>query len=62
MNMATTAGHGVPSSGRARGLLADTGRWLLDNSVVLYLAAIASHRVWIVLNSDVGELLRRHTH
>jgi len=60
--MATTTGHGVPSSGRAKGLLTGTGRWLLDNSVVLYLAAIAGHRIWVVMNSDVGELLRRHTH
>lgn len=60
--MAEEHRHGVPSSGSTGTMLSDVARWLTDNSIVLYLAAIASHRVWVVLNSDVGELLRRHSH
>jgi len=32
---------------------------LLDNSLVLYLAAFAAQRAWVLLNSDVLQLLRR---
>ncbi len=32
---------------------------LLANSLLLYLLADAAGRVWVVLNSDVGQLLRR---
>jgi hypothetical protein len=32
---------------------------LLNNSLVLYLVAFAAHRTWILLNSDVLQLLRR---
>lgn len=32
---------------------------LLNNSLVLYLVAIAAHRTWLLLNSDVLQLLRR---
>ncbi len=60
--MAREWGHDARSSGRATVLLAGVARWLMDNSVILYIAAIASHRIWVVLNSDVGELLRRQAH
>ena len=32
---------------------------LLNNSLVLYLVAFAAHRTWILLNSDVLQLVRR---
>jgi hypothetical protein len=32
---------------------------LLNNSLVLYLVAFAAHRTWLLLNSDVLQLLRR---
>ena len=32
---------------------------LLNNSLVLYLAAFAVQRAWVLLNSDVLQLLRR---
>lgn len=32
---------------------------LLTSSLVLYLLAVASQRAWVLLNSDVGHLLRR---
>ena len=60
--MAGEPGHGPQPSDSARTLFPGVVRWLMDNSIVLYLAAIASHRIWVVLNSDVGELLRRHSH
>ena len=60
--MATKAGHAGPSSGRRHALLAGAVHWLMDNSVILYVAAIVGHRAWVLLNSDVGELLRRHAH
>ncbi len=60
--MAREWGHDARSSGRARVLLTGVAHWLMDNSVILYVAAIASHRIWVVLNSDVGELVRRHSH
>jgi hypothetical protein len=62
IDMAEEQGHGVLPSGRAGTLLSGAVHWLTDNSVVLYLALVASQRIWVVLNSDVGELLRRHTH
>jgi hypothetical protein len=58
--MARERGHGASPSGSAETALLAAVHWLMDNSVVLYLAAIASQRIWVVLNSDVGELLRRH--
>ena len=60
--MASESGHAGPSSGRSHALLAGVAHWLMDNSVILYVAAIAGHRAWVLLNSDVGELLRRHSH
>jgi len=60
--MATKAGHAGPSSGRQHALLTGAAHWLMDNSVVLYVAAIVGHRAWVLLNSDIGELLRRHSH
>jgi hypothetical protein len=60
--MAEEPGHGALPSGRAGTPWSGAIHWLMDNSVVLYLAAIASHRVWVVLNADLGELLRRHAH
>lgn len=32
---------------------------LLTNSLILYLVAVASHRAWVLLNSDVSQLVRR---
>lgn len=32
---------------------------LLTNSLILYLVAVATHRAWVLLNSDVTQLLRR---
>jgi len=32
---------------------------LLTNSLVLYIAADALHRLWTLLNSDVMQLIRR---
>ena len=32
---------------------------LLTSSLILYLAAVAAQRTWVLLNSDVGQLLRR---
>lgn len=60
--MANGRGHGASPSGRAGTLLSAAVDWLMDNSVVLYLVAIAGHRAWVLLNSDVGELLRRQAH
>lgn len=60
--MATETGHAGSSSVGSHSPLAGAAHWLMDNSLVLYVAAIAGHRLWVLLNSDVGELLRRHTH
>lgn len=60
--MATKEGHAGPSSGSRHTLLAGAAHWLMDNSVILYVAAIVGHRTWVLLNSDVGELLRRQSH
>jgi len=32
---------------------------MLTRSLLLYLAADVMHRTWVVLNSDVAELIRR---
>ena len=32
---------------------------LLTHSLVLYITAVTLHRVWMVLNSDVMQLIRR---
>ena len=32
---------------------------LLTSSLILYLVATATHRAWLLLNSDVSQLLRR---
>ncbi len=32
---------------------------LLTASLILYLAASAANRTWVLLNSDVGDLIRR---
>ena len=37
---------------------ATTGR-LIKSSLILYLAAFAAHRAWLLLNSDVSQLLRK---
>jgi len=34
-------------------------KWLTTNLLVAYLAAIAAQQVWVLLNSDVRELLKR---
>jgi len=60
--MADERGHGASPSGGAGTLLSGAVHWLMDNSIVLYLVAIASHRAWVLLNSDVAELLRRQAH
>ena len=49
---------GERRSGADRLVEATTGR-LLRNSLILYLAAFAAHRAWLLLNSDVGQLLRK---
>ena len=35
--------------------------WLTSNLLVAYLAMIAAQQVWVLLNSDVRELLKRVT-
>lgn len=62
IGMAAAKSHDAPSPGGTGTVFTVAVRWLMDNSIVLYVAAIASHRIWVVLNSDVGELLRRHSH
>ena len=32
---------------------------LLASSLLLYLAAVATQRAWVLLNSDVGQLIKR---
>jgi hypothetical protein len=32
---------------------------LVSSSLILYLAAVVAQRTWVVLNSDIGQLLRR---
>ena len=44
-------------AGRRR--LAALGRGLLDHSLVLYLIAMAADRAWLLLNTDVMQLVRR---
>lgn len=34
-------------------------RSVLNESLLLYLAALAAHRIWLLLNSDVVQLVRR---
>jgi len=36
-------------------------KWLTSNLLVAYLAMIAAQQVWVLLNSDVRELLKRVT-
>lgn len=43
----------------ARHRLKSVLRPLLNESLLLYLAAIAAHRIWLLLNSDVAQLVRR---
>jgi hypothetical protein len=43
----------------ARHRLKSVLRPLLNESLLLYLAAIAAHRIWLLLNSDVVQLVRR---
>jgi len=40
-------------------LIEATTARLLRGSLILYLAAFAAHRAWLLLNSDVGQLLRK---
>jgi hypothetical protein len=48
------------SPGRTlRTTLHDAAAALVSSSLILYLAAVAAQRTWVVLNSDVGQLLRR---
>lgn len=42
-----------------RGRLASFGRRLLNHSLVLYLVAVAADRAWLLLNTDVVQLVRR---
>lgn len=35
------------------------GSALLDRSLLVYLFAVAASRLWMLLNTDVAELLRR---
>jgi len=43
----------------ADGLVEATAARLLRSSLILYLAALAAHRAWLLLNSDVSELVRK---
>jgi len=36
-------------------------KWLTTNLLVAYLAMIAAQQIWVLLNSDVRELLKRVT-
>ena len=36
-------------------------KWLTTNLLVAYLAMIAAQQIWVLLNSDVRELLKRMT-
>jgi hypothetical protein len=45
--------------GRSRVVLSSSITWIIDNSVVLYFAAMFAQRIWGLLNSDIGQLIRR---
>jgi hypothetical protein len=44
---------------RSRGALANRVTRMMTNSMVLYFAAICLQRVWVLLNSDIVQLIRR---
>lgn len=45
--------------GQRRIALSNGITWMLRNSLVLYFAAIFAQRIWTLLNSDIGQLIRR---
>jgi hypothetical protein len=45
--------------GRHRSTLTRVIACLTTSSLLLYLAVTCTQRVWVLLNSDVGQLLRR---
>jgi hypothetical protein len=52
---------------RPQGLRAFAGRsalrrfanHLISGSLILYLATVVTHRTWVLLNSDLSQLIRR---
>jgi hypothetical protein len=55
---------GNPSSagrrpGKSRVALTAGIRWMMTNSLVLYVMAICAQRIWTLLNADVMQLIRR---
>lgn len=58
MHRLQESGHGRHDGPNAlqRGI-----NWLTSNLLVAYLAMIAAQQLWVLLNSDVRELLRRLT-
>ena len=45
--------------GRSRGALANGITRMMSFSMVLYFAAIFVQRVWVLLNSDIVQMIRR---
>ncbi len=45
--------------GRSRIALTNCVTWMMANSLVLYLAVMFVQRIWALLQSDIGQLIRR---
>lgn len=45
--------------GRSRIALSNCITWMVANSLVLYFAGMFVQRIWALLHSDLGQLLRR---
>ena len=45
--------------GWSRLALSSSITWVLNNSLLLYFAAMFAQRTWTLLNSDIGQLIRR---
>ena len=45
--------------GRSRGPLANGITRMMTTSMVLYFAAIFMQRIWVLLNSDIVQVIRR---
>jgi hypothetical protein len=45
--------------GRSRIALSNCITWMVANSLVLYFAGMFVQRLWALLHSDIGQLIRR---
>jgi hypothetical protein len=45
--------------GRSRIALTNCITWMIANSLILYLAGMFVQRIWALLQSDIGQLIRR---